>query len=82
MCMKRRLLFPTSTTSLTPSPVPPLCASPQFDATSRSSKDSKIVANYFIKIQKIKDDAVSKDVAKMMDKVLTLRENNWGEASA
>lgn len=54
----------------------------KFDATSRSSKDSKIVANYFTKIQKIKDDAVSKDVAKMMDKVLTLRANNWGEASA
>jgi hypothetical protein len=49
----------------------------KLDQTSRSSKDGKAVAEYFKRIEKIKEEANSKDIAKMMESVLTLRENNW-----
>lgn len=45
--------------------------------TSRSSRDGKLVDGYFAKIQKMKDDAISKDVAKRLGEVLDLRGSGW-----
>ncbi|GAX73310.1 hypothetical protein CEUSTIGMA_g764.t1 [Chlamydomonas eustigma] len=54
----------------------------KLDSSSRSSKDSKAVAEYFKRVEKIKAEASSKEIAKMMEKVLTLRENHWEEAAS
>lgn len=44
----------------------------KLDSTSHSSKDVKAVGDYFKKIEKIKDDAVSKSVAKTMEQVRSI----------
>lgn len=55
----------------------------KLEVTTRGSKDGKAVAQWFVRIAKIKEEAVSADVAKIMDNVLTLRAANWeGAASA
>lgn len=54
----------------------------KLEASTRSSRDGKVVTGYFTKMEKIRDEAVSKQVAKMMSEVLTLRENKWVDASA
>mmetsp|Transcript_14050 Transcript_14050/g.31095 ORF Transcript_14050/g.31095 Transcript_14050/m.31095 type:complete len:268 (-) Transcript_14050:177-980(-) len=53
----------------------------KFEGSAKTTKDKKTITKYFDQMQKIRDDAVSKDIAKMMGSVLTLRENNW-EATA
>eukprot|EP00798_Chlamydomonas_sp_ICE-L_P019520 gene19520-26194_t len=49
----------------------------KLEAPSRSSKDGKTVNNYFERIAKMKADAVTKDISKRLDEVLTLRAAGW-----
>lgn len=49
----------------------------KFEGSAKTTKDKKTITKYFDTMEKIKNDAVSKDIAKMLNKVLTLRENNW-----
>jgi translation initiation factor 4G len=49
----------------------------KFEASSKTSKDAKTHARIFDRMQEIKVDAVSKDIAKMMETVLTLRSKEW-----
>lgn len=49
----------------------------KLDGSAKSTKDGKIVAEYFKSMEKIKENAVSAQIASMMEEVLTLKSSGW-----
>jgi translation initiation factor 4G len=54
----------------------------KLDATSRGSRDGKTVDKWYERIAAVKDQAVSKEISKLFNSVLTLRAEGWGNAEA
>ena len=53
----------------------------KLDAASKSAKEGKIIAEYYKSMEKMKEEAVSAQVANMLDEVLTLKASGWVEAA-